>query len=217
MKPLLIDQKQYVASLDVHAQNTFTPLCPQELPVAEGDQIVNALNQQATLAAKRIGSKEAHHPQALWVADAEHPQLTAVEGDNVDVRWRPHSIVGSEGFNLISGLPEIGDYDFFIWQGIELDMHPYGVCYHDFAEKLSTGIIEYLGLHHINTVIIGGLATDYCVKTSTLQLRRAGFNTIVNLAACRGLAEKTTQAALEEMQQAGVVLVDNMAAMVNAK
>lgn len=37
-----------VASFDVDAQNTFTPLCPDELPVAEGTDIVAQLNAQAS-------------------------------------------------------------------------------------------------------------------------------------------------------------------------
>ena len=45
-----------IAAFDIDAQNTFTPVCPDELPVAEGDQIVEELNAQAALASLRIGS-----------------------------------------------------------------------------------------------------------------------------------------------------------------
>ena len=46
-----------IAAFDIDAQNTFTPVCPDELPVAEGDQIVEELNAQAALASLRIGSR----------------------------------------------------------------------------------------------------------------------------------------------------------------
>ncbi len=49
-----------IASLDIDAQKGFTPLCPNELPVAGGDTIVAALNAQAALATLRAGSKDAH-------------------------------------------------------------------------------------------------------------------------------------------------------------
>ena len=39
-----------IAAFDIDAQNTFTPVCPDELQVAEGDQIVEELNAQAALA-----------------------------------------------------------------------------------------------------------------------------------------------------------------------
>ena len=92
---------------------------------------------------------------------------------------------------------------------MEPDMHPYGACYHDLAGKNSTGVIEFLKLKNIDTVIIGGLATDYCVKRTALQLKNAGFNVIVNLAACRGISAPTTANAIEEMKNAGINVIDN--------
>ena len=216
MNKLVIDNKKYVASLDVHAQNTFTPLCPDELPVSEGDQIVEGLNEQAKLASKRVGVKEAHNSNATWIARTKEIQLAPVIGENVDVRWVAHSIVGSRGFELIKGLPKITDYDFYMWQGIELDMHPYGVCYHDLAEKLSTGLIEYLRFNNLSTVIVGGLATDYCVKTSVLQLLEAKFKVVVNLAACRGMDKAGVELAKAQVQQAGARLANCADDIVNA-
>ena len=124
-----------VASFDVDAQNTFTPLCPNELPVPGGTEIVEELNAQARYAEYRLGSKEGHNPKAVWVATADHPQLESVAGPNVDVRWNLHAVPGTLGFELIDGLPHPAEYDFFVWKGIELDMHPFGSCYHDLAEK----------------------------------------------------------------------------------
>lgn len=64
-----------IASFDVDAQKGFTPLCPSELPVPEGDAIVPALNQLAARAELRIGSKDAHSPQAAWVVDTHDEML----------------------------------------------------------------------------------------------------------------------------------------------
>jgi nicotinamidase/pyrazinamidase len=210
-----IPKKEQIASFDIHAQKTFTPLCPDELPVPEGDQIVAELNAQAQKAKFRVGAKEAHSARAIWVANAEHPVLTPIAGENVDVHWPPHSIPGTRGFELIDGLPKVTEYDYFVWEGVELDMHPYGACYHDKAERLSTGVIEFLRQHGVTTVLAGGLATDYCVKTTVLQLLRADFQVIVNLAACRGLSPDTTQAALALMQRSGALLAPCAAAMLN--
>ena len=176
-----------IAAFDIDAQNTFTPVCPDELPVAEGDQIVEELNAQAALASLRIGSRDAHSPQAVWIAGNGHPVLSPVSGyPDVDVYWPAHAIVGTKGFEFITGL-DPKNYDFQVYKGIEIDKHPYGACYHDLANTLSTGAIEYLREHGITTVICGGLATDYCVKNTVLQLRAAGFEVILNLAACRGI------------------------------
>lgn len=215
MKQCIIPVPSKVASFDVDCQCTFTPLCPHELPVPGGTEIVEELNLQATHAKYRVGSKDAHSPQAIWVADDTHPQLSPVAGDNCDVRWVSHAIPGTKGFELIAGLPKITDYDFFVWKGIELDMHPYGACYHDLANRLSTGVIEFLKYHAVTTVIVGGLAIEYCVKNTALQLVAAQFDVIVNLGATRGLNADTTEQAKREMLQAGVWLVNSAREIIN--
>ncbi len=198
------------ASFDVDSQKGFTPVCPDELPVPEGDIIVPSLNAQAELAALRVGSKDWHPSNAVWLADNEHPQFSPVDGPNVDVRWRPHCIAGTKGAELLDGLPHPSDYDYFIWKGMEPDMHPYGACYHDLGNKKSTGVIEFLKARGIDTILIGGLATDYCVKTTALQLKDAGFHVIVNLAACRGISPDTVSRAIEEMKNAGIIIAHNL-------
>ena len=74
-------------------------------------------------------------------------------------------LLGLKVFEFITGL-DPKNYDFQVYKGIEIDKHPYGACYHDLANTLSTGAIEYLREHGITTVICGGLATDYCVKNT---------------------------------------------------
>lgn len=205
-----LPERQKVASFDVDAQRTFTPLCPDELPVEGGDQIASELNRQARFAGWRLGSKDAHSPQAAWVTDA--PEMIAQPGTgarNAPEFWPVHAVPGTEGFELLPDLPHPADYDFFVWKGVELDMHPYGACYHDIAERMSTGAIEWLKAREISHVLIGGLATDYCVQATAHQLRRAGFKVIINLAACRGIAEPTIARAMDSMKQAGIAFINS--------
>lgn len=201
------------ASFDVDAQNTFTPLCPNELPVEGGNEIVSELNAQALKAKYRLGSKDAHSPLAIWVADDNHMQYSSVESDSpdVDIHWNKHAILGTYGFELLDGLPHPRDYDYFVWKGIEPDQHPYGACYHDLSDKRTTGVIEFLKCNDVVNVIVGGLATDFCVKTTALQLKKVGFNVIVNLGASRGIAKETIVKAKDEMLGWGIVLVDSEA------
>ncbi|MDN5865315.1 MAG: isochorismatase family protein [Gammaproteobacteria bacterium] len=194
----LLPGRERIASFDVDLQKGFTPLCPDELPVPEGDRIEGELNALARHAALRVGSKDAHPANASWVADDNHPPLSPIEGDNMDLRWPVRAVPGTRGFELLDGLPHPSRYDFFVWKGVEPDMHPYNACFHDFARRLSTGLVEFLRAHGIEAVIVGGLATDYCVKSNVLELRRAGFRVIVNEAAERGVALDTTRAAPDE-------------------
>jgi nicotinamidase/pyrazinamidase len=203
--------KAFTASFDVDSQNGFSPLCPNELPVAGATEIVKSLNENATFAKYRIGSKDAHSPEALWVATEDTPQFTPVSGDhkNVDIHWRSHCNVGTFGFEFMSGLPKIEDYDFMVYKGLEKDMHPYGACYHDLNNKMSTGVIEYLKVNNVENVIVGGLATDYCVLNTAKQLKSAGFNVILNLESCRGIEPETIEAAIAEMKELDIVIIES--------
>lgn len=203
-------RKDRVASLDVDAQNTFTPRCPGELPVPGGDQIVYELNGQAKFAKYRTGSKDAHSLGSWWVDRDKHPQFEKIEGyEDMDMRWRVHGVPGTYGFQLIEGLPDPKKYDYFVWKGIELNLHPYGACFHDITGKMSTGLIEFLQVHGVKCVIVGGLATDYCVAVTVMQLLEAGFDVVLNLGACRGIALGTTAAAIEKMRKAGAMFIDS--------
>ena len=199
-----------IASFDVDAQKGFTPLCPNELPVPEGDAIVPALNQLAARAQLRIGSKDAHSPQAAWVVPEHEQMLQPLPLANADLTWVSHCVPGTPGFELLDGLPAPLDYDYFVWKGVEPDLHPYGACYHDLAEKRSTGVIEFLRQNGVDLVLVGGLALDYCVKTTALQLRRAGFEVIVHLPACRAIASETAETACLAMREQGVTLAASL-------
>ena len=199
-----------IVSLDIDAQKTFTPLCPAELPVHEGHLIAAELNAQAALAQLRVMSKDAHSPSAQWLCATHAEQLHDTGLPNARETWVSHAMVGTDGFRLLDELPAITDYDFCVWKGVEPDMHPYGACYHDWAEKLSTGLIEWLHAKGANTLIVGGLATDYCVKTTVLQLLRGGdWHVIVNRAACRGIATETVAQAWDEMANHGAILLND--------
>jgi nicotinamidase/pyrazinamidase len=190
-----------IASGDVDAENCFTPLCAGELPVEDGHLIVDDLNAQAKYAQYRVGSKDAHSMASLWVDSDKHPQFEKIAGyADLDIRWKIHGVPGTFGFNLIEGLPPVTDYDYFVWKGIELNMHPYGMCYHDLHKKLSTGMIEWLRDKGVKLIIVGGLATDYCVFQTVMEFLAAGFTVILNLSACRGIAPDTTVDAIQKMR-----------------
>jgi nicotinamidase/pyrazinamidase len=200
-----------IAAIDVDPQKAFTPLCPNELPVNEGDIIGPALNAQARKANFRVLTKDAHQSKAIWTVDNHSQMLQPLVYPNADLTWVSHAVPGTRGFETIPELPAVTDYDFVVWKGIEADLHPYGACYHDIAEQLSTGLIEWLIAKEIDTVLIGGLATDYCVKTTALQLVKSKkFKVIVNLEACRGIATETIELAYKEMSQAGITIIQNI-------
>lgn len=202
--------KSKTASFDVDPQNGFTSVCPDELPVNDALAISPFLNINATLSALRVLSKDAHAKEALWVATEDKPIFSEVDGQHkdLDIHWNSHCNVGTIGFEVIAGLPHVSEYDFVVYKGAEKDMHPYGACYHDLNDTMTTGVIEFLKYNGIETVIVGGLATDYCVAKTAKQLKSAGFSVIINLESCRGIAPETVDAAITEMKELGITIVE---------
>jgi len=190
------------ASHNVDPQKGFTPLCPDELPVNEGDKIVDELNGQNNLVKYKTVSKDVHPANAIWLANSKKPQFTPVKGENVDIAWNAHCMSGTYGMELIDGLPEMKEYDFFLAKGFEPDLHPYSSCYHDLNKKISTGLIEWYESKNITTVIVAGLATNFCVSETCKDLSEAGFQVILNLGGCRGIGTE------EEINKIGNELVD---------
>lgn len=204
--------KVKVAAFDVDPQKSFTPLYPDELPVAGGHLIAAALNEQAEFAGFRVGSKDIHARNAYWVADEKNPQFSPVPPQfrDMDIHWKAHCILGTEGAEFLDELPKADKYDFMVYKGIEKHMHPYGACYHDLGNKKTTGVIEVLRANGIETVLVGGLATDYCVKNTAIQLKQAGFDVVVNLKACRHIADETLNIAIKEMTDLNIIVTDEV-------
>jgi len=204
----MAEKTNIIASFDVDPQKGFTPVCPDELPVPDGDGIVGELLLNHEVSSIHVASKDWHHPEALHIATEKNPQFSPVEGNypDMDIHWNRHCTAGTTGAEFLDGLPSPNFYDFIAYKGLEAISHPYGACHHDFAEEKTTGVIEYLKGKGVTNVIVGGLATDYCVKLTVVQLLKAGFTVLVNLAACRGIDKETTSAAFDEMIDYGAVI-----------
>lgn len=196
----------------VDMQKGFTNACPDELPVPGGEKLVEPFMRLVGMTDHLVGSKDAHPPNAIWIASEEHPQFSKIDKkalskdpiDNwdVDIYWKAHCVVGTKGFELIDGMPEVCDFDFFVYKGVEPNMHPYGACFHDIEGwALSTGVVEWLLYHKIYTVVVAGLATDYCIANTAMQLARNYFDVVVCLEACAGVSEETTKMAIERMKK----------------
>ena len=90
-----------IVSIDVDAQKTFTPLCPKELPVAEGHLIADELNAQAALADLRVMTKDAHHAAAKWLVDNPVDMLKPTGLPDADLTWVSHAMVGTYGYGFV--------------------------------------------------------------------------------------------------------------------
>jgi nicotinamidase/pyrazinamidase len=121
--------------------------------------------------------------------------------DYVD-HWPPHCVVGTAGAEFHPNLdPQRIDAVF--------DKGAYQAAYSGFEGSDAEGqsLADWLRDHDVDAVDVVGIATDHCVRATALDAAEAGFDTTVLLEHTAGVAPATVDAALEEMDAAGVHLV----------
>jgi nicotinamidase/pyrazinamidase len=206
--------KEKTATFLVDAQQGFTPLCPTELPVPDGDKIVNECLKTFEKTQYKIASKDAHPNNASWITNDKNQIANLIPNlpRQIDLFWPRHCEVGTRGFELIPALPSIEDFDFVVYKGVEKNIHPYSAIYHllnpnSKGYRISTGVIEFLHTKNVDTIIIVGLATNYCCMATAIDLKDAGFNVIVNLGGCRGIGN--INPSIETMKEKGIKIINN--------
>jgi nicotinamidase/pyrazinamidase len=66
------------------------------------------------------------------------------------------------------------------------------------------GLAEWLRHESIDAVDVAGIATDHCVRATALDAAREGFDTTVLLDLTAGVAQETTEAALNAFRDKGI-------------
>jgi len=75
------------------------------------------------------------------------------------------------------------------------------------AEADGSGLAQWLRDRDVTEVDVVGLATDHCVRATALDAADEGFVTNVLLQWCAGIADDTTQAAVEQMTAADIAVI----------
>lgn len=149
------------ALLVVDAQQGFTSLCPDELPVPGGLEIVPKINQLLECPWSRIDASQDWHP--------DHHCSFLGERDNI---YPPHCVQSTQGAEF---LPELLTERFqCIWRkGFERDQDAYAVT------EQHPQMIQLYQSAGIETVVICGLATNICCFFAARDFRQAGFRVII--------------------------------------
>lgn len=143
------------------AQCGFTSLCPDELPVPGGVEIVPAINQLLQLPWGRIDATQDWHP-------VDHCSFLG-RRDNI---YPPHCVMGTPGAEF---LPNLRTERFHaIWRkGFDPNREAYAIT----AQHPSfTSCLRAAG---IKMVLVCGIATNICCFFTARDLRKTGFEVAI--------------------------------------
>jgi nicotinamidase/pyrazinamidase len=153
----------------VDAQRGFTSLCPQELPVPGGLEIVPNVNRLLELPWARIDASQDWHPP-------DHCSFLG-RRDNL---YPPHCVQGTPGADFLPGLH--AERFHVVWRkGYERDREAYAVT------AQHPGLIALLRAEGITTAVVCGLAANICCFFAARDLRRAGLRVLLAEDASAGI------------------------------
>ena len=185
---MTVDLDKHDAVLIVDAQVDFLP--GGNLAVQRGDEVVPALNRYLALARRKgmpVFASRDWHPR-------NHCSFRPQGGP-----WPEHCVAGSPGAEFAPGL-NLPDDAVIISKATAPDSDAYSAFQ-------GTDLSRRLRKRGVKRVLVGGLATDYCVLNTVLDARKAGFEVLLLADAIRAVNVKPGdgERAEREMLAAGAV------------
>lgn len=167
------------------------------LAVPGGDEVVPGLN--------RVLATAVEQGLACYATRDWHPANSHHFQPNGP--WPVHCVVGTAGARFHADLRLPTDA-VIVNKGTQIDTDGYSAFDGYLEDASGSALADDLARRGVTHVVIGGLATDYCVRASVLDALTAGFSVTLLLdaiAAVDSTAGDGTRA-LEEMRAAGARL-----------
>jgi nicotinamidase/pyrazinamidase len=181
------------ALLVVDIQNDFCP--GGALAVPDGDEIIPRVNRLIALFLRR--------GLPVLYTRCWHPRVTK-HFKEFGGAWPPHCIQGTKGARFHPRL-EVPKDGMILSKGMDPEQDSYSAfqATTDRGRDLESTLQE-LG---VDQVLVAGLATDYCVRATTLDATRRGLKVRVLTDAIRGVDLKPgdSETALREMRAHGAL------------
>lgn len=183
--------------------------CPGgALAVPEGDTIVQGINGLMTEADAVILTQDWHpagHSSFASSHDGKVPYDLIDMPYGPQVLWPDHCIQGSLGAQFHPEL-QADRADLIIRKGYNPAIDSYSAFFEN-DQVTPTGLEGYLRTRGIDTLVMVGLALDFCVNFSAVDAAKLGFEVEVREDLCRAIdLDGSLAAARDGMTAAGVQL-----------
>ena len=198
------------ALLLVDVQNDFMPF--GALPVRDGDAVVPIANRLASSGVfDLVAATQDWHPRDHASFASNHPGSDPGDVITLDgieqVLWPDHCVQQTPGASFHSGL-DVGLVNHVTHKGTDANVDSYSTFF-DNEHLKHTGLDAFLRSQGVDSIVLAGLATDYCVLYSALDGRELGYDVAVVQDGVRAvdMSPGDGEAALGRMAQAGCRIV----------
>jgi nicotinamidase/pyrazinamidase len=180
-----IDRQTDILGL-IDVQPTFMP--GGELPVAEGDAIIPAINRLLRRFDHAFATQDWHPADHASFASA-HPgrqPYDSIEMSYVrQVLWPDHGLAGTANAAIHPAIDQ-RRIETIIRKGFRPTLDSYSAFFEN-DRQTPTGLEGWLRQRGFSRLFLCGLATDFCVAWSAEDAARLGFTVTVIEDACRGI------------------------------
>ena len=120
--------------------------------------------------------------------------------------WPNHCVQGTAGAEFHKRL-STDRADAIIRKGMNPAIDSYSTFFEN-DRKTPTGLLGFLRERDVTSLLLVGLATDFCVAFSALDAAANGFDVKIRMDACRGLSNAgSMDVAIAELRKTGVQFV----------
>jgi nicotinamidase/pyrazinamidase len=199
------------ALLLVDIQPDFVP--GGALAVEDGDAILDLIRRlvERDPFGLYVATQDWHPPGHVSFASSHPGQapLSVIELYGHDqTLWPDHCVQGTDGAELHPAIPW-DRVSAIIRKGTDARTDSYSGFRNNWnpeGERPATGLAGYLRERGIETVVLCGLARDFCVKWSAEDAVDAGFRSIVLWDLTRPVDPTSDDAVRQDLERAGVVV-----------
>jgi nicotinamidase/pyrazinamidase len=209
----VVAKETTIGVIVVDVQGDFTKFRNGSLAVEGTDEAYVKTVEDQTKKLKAAGflifATQDWHPSKHLSFFNNHPGKKAFDVVKLhgkdQVLWPPHCVQNTPGAVILL------DKKLFV-ATVKKGMDPQFDSYSGFQDDggKKTGMDKLLKDKKIKTVVVYGIATDYCVKATALDAAAAGYKVIFIKNLSRGVAPDTSQKSIEEMKARGVVVFDDL-------
>ena len=145
----------------VDVQRGFTELCPDELPVPAGLEVVAPINRLLAVPWLRVDATQDWHPP-------DHCSFLGRAGN----LYPPHCVMGTPGAEFVPGLHT--ERFHAIWRkGFQAGVEAYAVT------AQHPAFVQTLRASGVKAVVVCGIATNICCFFTARDLRVAGYEVVI--------------------------------------